>query len=214
MYCNDYEVGSYSAWVTSWFWQQHLIKGTKCPHSTPIIQSLRQKTKWIRPSKKKPHRWELQSRGRAINHRDISFVLSTLLSSRQYNVPSHTLFDVSIRAAWTRPQEETKLRVSDPYRGVHARPVGERGSSLKTTKRSLRQSFGDSSEFCVRTPPNWKENQTFPWLLRAWSLSSLYVVLSFSASTPQPNENLIRTSAGYGAHACSHGTWIWGGKTT
>lgn len=68
-----------------------------------------------------------------------------------------------------------------------------------STKRFLRQSFGDSSEFCIRTPPNWKGNQTFLWFLRTWALSSLYVVSSFSASTPQLNENLIRTVS-----------WLWG----
>lgn len=63
-------------------------------------------------------------------------VLYLVLCSAQDNdnIPSHTIFDVSIRAAWARPREETNLRVSDPYRAACARPVGEGGSSLKTRR--------------------------------------------------------------------------------
>lgn len=63
-------------------------------------------------------------------------VLYLVLCSAQDNdnILSHTIFDTNIRTARERPWEETNLRVSDPYRAVCARPVGEGGSSLKTRR--------------------------------------------------------------------------------
>lgn len=65
---------------------------------------------------------------------EILSVLYLVLCSTQDNdnAPSHIIFDVNIRAAQKRPQEETKLRVSDHHRGVSATIVEERDSSLKT----------------------------------------------------------------------------------